>query len=71
MRRSETNGEAVCPRCGDQSKHTNMVESFFSRLRNMIEGQHRGVRQSICTSMPTTRRGWKLTASQTTAHWCG
>ena len=27
----------------DQGKHTNMVESFFSRLRNMIEGQHHGV----------------------------
>jgi len=27
----------------DHGKHTNMVESFFSRLRNMIEGQHHGV----------------------------
>lgn len=27
----------------DNGKHTNMVESFFSRLRNMIEGQHHGV----------------------------
>lgn len=27
----------------DHGKHTNMVESFFSRLRNMIQGQHRGV----------------------------
>jgi hypothetical protein len=28
---------------GGHGKHTNMVESFFSRLRNMIEGQHHGV----------------------------
>jgi hypothetical protein len=27
----------------DHGKHTNMVESFFSRLRNMIQGQHHGV----------------------------
>lgn len=27
----------------DQGKHTNMVENFFSRLRNMIQGQHHGV----------------------------
>lgn len=27
----------------DHDKHTNMVECFFSRLRNMIEGQHHGV----------------------------
>jgi hypothetical protein len=27
----------------DHGKHTNMVESFFSRLRNMIEGQQHGV----------------------------
>ena len=27
----------------DHGKHTNMVESFFSRLRNMVEGQHHGV----------------------------
>ena len=27
----------------DHGKHKNMVESFFSRLRNMIEGQHHGV----------------------------
>ena len=27
----------------DHGKHTNMVESFFSRLRNMMEGQHHGV----------------------------
>ena len=27
----------------DHGKHTNMVESFFSRLRNMIEGQHHHV----------------------------
>jgi hypothetical protein len=24
----------------DHGKHTNMVESFFSRLRNMVSGQH-------------------------------
>ena len=27
----------------NHGKHTNMVESFFSRLRNMIQGQHHGV----------------------------
>ncbi|MEO9685692.1 MAG: IS1595 family transposase [Tateyamaria sp.] len=27
----------------DHGKHTNLVESFFSRLRNMIQGQHHGV----------------------------
>jgi hypothetical protein len=27
----------------DHGKDTNMVESFFSRLRNKIEGQHHGV----------------------------
>ncbi|UWQ16254.1 IS1595 family transposase [Jannaschia sp. M317] len=27
----------------DHGKHTNMVESFFSRLRRMVEGQHHGV----------------------------
>jgi hypothetical protein len=27
----------------DHGKHRNMVEIFFSRLRNMIEGQHHGV----------------------------
>jgi hypothetical protein len=27
----------------DHGKHTNMVESFFSRLRNIIQGQHHGV----------------------------
>jgi hypothetical protein len=27
----------------DHGKHTNMVESFFSRLRNKIEGQHHGL----------------------------
>jgi len=27
----------------DHGKHTNMVESFFSRLRNMIQGQHHRV----------------------------
>lgn len=27
----------------DHGKHTNMVVSFFSRLRNMIQGQHHGV----------------------------
>ncbi|WP_298298314.1 IS1595 family transposase [uncultured Litoreibacter sp.] len=27
----------------DHGKHTNMVESYFSRLRRMVEGQHHGV----------------------------
>jgi len=27
----------------DHGKHTNMVESFFSRLRNMVSGQHHHV----------------------------
>ena len=27
----------------DHSKYTNMVETFFSRLRNMTQGQHHGV----------------------------
>jgi hypothetical protein len=27
----------------DHGKHNNMVESFFSRLRNMMQGQHHGV----------------------------
>lgn len=27
----------------DHGKHTNMVESFFSRLRRMVDGQHHGV----------------------------
>ncbi len=27
----------------DHGKHTNMVESFFSRLRRMVEGQHHDV----------------------------
>jgi len=27
----------------DHGKHTNMVESFFSRLRNMVKGQHHHV----------------------------
>ncbi|MGC1506317.1 MAG: IS1595 family transposase, partial [Sulfitobacter sp.] len=27
----------------DHGKHTNMVESFFSRLRNMVRGQHHHV----------------------------
>jgi len=27
----------------DHGKHTNMAESYFSRLRNMIQGQHHGV----------------------------
>jgi len=27
----------------DHGKHTNMVESYFSRLRRMIDGQHHGV----------------------------
>ena len=27
----------------DHGKHTNMVESYFSRLRRMVDGQHHGV----------------------------
>jgi len=27
----------------DYGKHTNMVESYFSRLRNMVSGQHHHV----------------------------
>lgn len=27
----------------DHGKHTNMAESYFSRLRRMVDGQHHGV----------------------------
>jgi hypothetical protein len=42
----------------DHGKHTNMVESFFSRLRNMIQGQHHGVsRDDLRRECFIVRRG--------------
>jgi len=37
-------GRALYSKCySDYGKHTNMVESYFSRLRNMVSGQHHHV----------------------------
>ena len=41
----------------DHGKHTNMVESYFSRLRRMVQGQHRHVSQML-TEIGRLLGGW-------------
>ena len=53
----------------DHGKHTNMVESYFSRLRRMVRGRTTTLARSTCTSTRTKPRGWKTTAARTTVRW--
>ena len=43
------------------------VESFFSRLRRMIDGQHHHVSPRYLHHTPRMPRGWKIIAASTTA----
>ncbi len=53
----------------DHGKRTKMAESYFSRLRRMVEGQHRHVSPQYLTSAQTTQHGLRTTAAPTTALW--
>ena len=46
---------------------TNQVESYFSRLRRMVDGQHHHVSPRTSTPTPPMRLGWKIIAASTTA----
>ena len=52
----------------DHGKHTNWVESYFSRLRRMVARPAPSrLAASISTSTPITRHGWRTIASGRTA----
>lgn len=51
----------------DGDDHTNWIESYFSRLRRMIDGQHHHVRPATSISTPIRRHGLKITAASRTA----
>jgi hypothetical protein len=46
---------------------TNQAESYLSRLRRMVDGQHHHVNAATCTSTPTKRLGRRTIAVSTTA----
>ena len=47
--------------------HTNLAESYFSRLRRMIRGQHHAVSGNISALMPLMPPGSRTTAGKATA----
>jgi hypothetical protein len=51
----------------DDGVCTNQAESFFSRLRRMVGGQHHKVSAATYTPTPLMPLGWKTLAASTTA----